>query len=178
MVIISVFGIIISLIYMALFIKYRNIESIKNISLHFSIVIILGSIFNYLSIIFNTGYPTEFKCIISKWLIIFGLGLSFGGFVVILKKIQDMYKSHISKNYVVTDIKFDKILIGIIMMDCIALIIWTAVNSPFISLTYNEFTANSRTITYDIIKCKSFTNQNKITLFFIYCFNILTLIYG
>jgi len=162
---------------MILFIKYKDIESIKRISLHFSVIVILGSILNYLSVIFYTGYPNEFKCIISKWLIVFGMGLSFGGSVVILRKIQEMYKSQLNRT-VVTNIKFYKILIGVIFMDCIALICWTAFNSPIISLSFREYIANSRTVPYDVIKCKSFRDQNKITLFFLYIFNVIILIYG
>jgi len=162
---------------MALFIKYRNTEPIKKAPLNFSIIVILGSMLNFTYVIFSTGQPSEFKCIFSKWLLVLGFGLSFSGFAVKLKKIYEMYRSRDGHAFS-SDIKLYRIIFGVLLLDAIALIIWTSVNSPLSSLTQEEYKANSRTILYTVNKCNSFHDQKYITIFFIYFFNISTLIYG
>ncbi|ORX55466.1 hypothetical protein BCR36DRAFT_281755 [Piromyces finnis] len=178
MIIFSLLGIILSLVYLSLFYKYRNTEPIKKAPLNFSAVVIFGAILNFSSVIFTTGQPNEFKCIFSKWLLVIGFGLSFGGFAVKLKKIYEIYNSHNVSNDYISDIKLYRMLIGLLILDSISLIFWTSINSPTSIISKEEYKVNSRVIPYDVIRCNSFHDQNFITIFFLYVFNILTLIYG
>ncbi|ORX86914.1 hypothetical protein BCR32DRAFT_289711 [Anaeromyces robustus] len=180
MVIFSVIGIIISLIYMGFFFYFRKSEPIKKAPLNYSIIAILGSILNYLSVIFNTGYPNEFKCIMSKWFLIIGLGLSFGGFTVKLKKVYEIFKSHgiqLNNNFS-SDLKLYRIMVSLVLLNVFALIFWTSFNSPIVSSINESINVNTRSISYDVIKCTSFFEQNLTSVFFTYIFNIITLLYG
>ncbi|OUM69558.1 hypothetical protein PIROE2DRAFT_2420 [Piromyces sp. E2] len=177
MIIFSILGILLSLVYMILFIKYRDTEPIKKAPLNFSVLVIVGSILNYLFVIFTTGYPNEFKCILSKWLLVIGFGLSFSGFTVKLKKIYEMYKSSDGNGYI-SDIKLYRIIFGILFLDLIALIIWTSVNSPISSTIEKEYKVSSITIPYTVVKCSTFHDQNFFTIVLIYLFNTFSLLYG
>jgi hypothetical protein len=178
MVVFSVLGIMISLIYIFLFLRYKNTEPIKKAPLNFSLIVILGSILNYASVIFSTGNPDEFKCILNKWFLIIGLSLAFGGLTVKLKKVYVIYKKRELNQGYISDVKLYRILIGLIALNTIALIFWTSFNSPIVSKSTNEERINSRVIQYDVTRCKNPREQNIVTLFFIYIFNIVILLYG
>ncbi|RUS35582.1 7 transmembrane sweet-taste receptor of 3 GCPR-domain-containing protein [Jimgerdemannia flammicorona] len=118
-------GLMTSLVYMLMLAWYRRSDPIKRASFVFCEVILLGSVFMYMTPIFMTDTLVLWKCNVSIWVLVIGFGMTFGGLFVKLMRIYKIFSNKGFKVIRVTDWFLFKNLLIIIAFEIAALLIWT-----------------------------------------------------
>ncbi|ORX55922.1 hypothetical protein BCR36DRAFT_581079 [Piromyces finnis] len=183
-----VVGITVSVCYISLFTAYRKADPIRKASYWFSVIIVVGSIFMYLSVLLDIGYPNYNFCIAKIWLMVLGFGCSLGGLVVKAYRIYSIFNNRDLKPLVITDKQLFKYFGIIIAIEIVCLLIWTRLyqgNSLFrlasdlIKTTLKD-NANDNVISSEfninIEYCPAFNDIH--TTILIYGFNCILILIG
>jgi len=119
------FGITISVIYISLFTAYRNAEPIRKASYLFSVIIVIGSILIYISVLLDLGYPNGTFCVLRIWFMVLGFGCSLGGLVVKAFRIYSIFNNRNLTPLFISDKKLLYNFFIIMIVEVICLSIWT-----------------------------------------------------
>jgi len=183
-------GITISVIYISLFTAYRNAEPIRKASYLFSVIIVIGSILIYISVLLDLGYPNGTFCILKMWFMVLGFGCSLGGLVVKAFRIYSIFNNRDLKPLFISDKKLLYNFFIIMIAEVICLSIWTRIyigDSSFSNLLKDyDLKSPIKHMNGTLIKEFEYTNKIKYcpsyntlsTVFIIYGINCILILAG